>query len=95
MGCAQESLLHTAPRGEDLHFITDDKDFASPLPGSPFDSFLLSEWKTKKQGNLVAYPRLSEFFKAQFPEIKLGPYCRILVASAQPSGNLPNGSFLH
>lgn len=66
-----EALLESAPPGEELHFITDDRDFASPLGESEFNSFLLWEWREKKAADLQSYRRLSEFFKSKFPEIKL------------------------
>ena len=38
---------------------------------SAFDSFLMAEWAAKKLSGLLAYRRLSEFFKVKLPEIKL------------------------
>jgi predicted nucleic acid-binding protein len=66
-----EGLLEAVPKGEELNFVTDDRDFASPLDESTFDGFLMAEWTAKKLGGLLAYRRLSEFFKSKLPEIKL------------------------
>lgn len=66
-----EALLENVPAGQELHFITDDRDFASPLDQSGFNSFLLWEWKEKKASDLRPYRRLSEFFKSVFPQIEL------------------------
>lgn len=62
-----ESLLATIESKEDLIFISDDKDYASPLAEDEFDSFLIEEWTTTKQANVVFYRRLASFFKVYFP----------------------------
>lgn len=56
-----ESLLHTVPKKTDLHFVTDDKDYSSPVAEEDFSSFLSGEWKKKKQSKIVYYKRLSGF----------------------------------
>lgn len=66
-----ESLLTAVSAGEDLHFITDDKDFASPLDNQALNPFLLNEWGTAKDSNLWFYRSLSAFFKNHYPNIKL------------------------
>lgn len=66
-----ECLLDGTPVGEDLYFITGDKDFASPLNEDDFSDFLLNEWYNKKQTKINFYKRLSGFCKEQFPEIAI------------------------
>jgi predicted nucleic acid-binding protein len=66
-----ESLLATCPNGEDIYFITDDKDYFSEVREDRFSSFLLDEWHEKKKSNLVFLKRLSAFFKDNFPHIKM------------------------
>ena len=66
-----EVLLGVCREGEALYFVTDDKDYRSPLDENRFDAFLLDEWAKKKSSNLFFYNRLSAFFKEQFPDIKL------------------------
>jgi predicted nucleic acid-binding protein len=66
-----EALLATVPEKADLHFITDDKDYSSPLDEEDFSSFLMEEWATRKKSTLVYYKRISAFFKEHFPHIKL------------------------
>lgn len=66
-----ECLLDAVPDGEELHFITDDRDYASPLYRETFNEFLLDEWRARKGSDLVSYRRLSAFFAAKFPKIKL------------------------
>lgn len=66
-----ECLLDETPEGEDLYFITGDKDYCSALNDDEFSDFLLTEWSSKKQTKIYFYKRLSSFCKEQFPEIAL------------------------
>ncbi len=66
-----ETLLENVPDGEDIYFVTDDKDFTSPLDPNAFNAFLLEEWSETKDSNLIFYKSLSTFFKEHFPEISL------------------------
>jgi predicted nucleic acid-binding protein len=66
-----ESLLARVPEDETLHFVTGDKDYYSPIDDQRFDSFLMDEWTNDKGADLVPYKRLSSFFKAHFPDIRL------------------------
>jgi predicted nucleic acid-binding protein len=66
-----ECLLDNTPAGEDLYFITGDKDFASALNEDEFSDFLLNEWHDKKQTKINFYKRLSGFCKEQFPDIAI------------------------
>ena len=66
-----EALLKNVPVGENLHFITDDKDYRSIVDRNNFREFLSQEWTEKKRSQIVYYERLSLFFQAHFPNIKL------------------------
>jgi predicted nucleic acid-binding protein len=66
-----ECLLDGVPIGEDLYFITGDKDFASALNEDEFSDFLLNEWYDRKQTKINFYKRLSGFCKEQFPDIAI------------------------
>ena len=66
-----ETLLSEVKNQEDLFFISDDKDYKSPLDDSKFDSFLLQEWKEKKGSALFFYNQLSGFFRKHRTEIDL------------------------
>ena len=66
-----EALLGAVAPNEDLHFVTDDRDFASPLNDHSMNPFLLSEWRTAKSSSLWFYRSLSAFFKDHYPNIKL------------------------
>ncbi|WP_373541033.1 PIN domain-containing protein [Chamaesiphon sp.] len=66
-----ECLLDELPAGEDLYFVTGDKDYCSALNDDEFNDFLLNEWYDRKQTKIYFYKRLSSFCKEQFPEIAL------------------------
>jgi predicted nucleic acid-binding protein len=66
-----ECLIEELSAGEDLYFVTGDKDYCSALNDDEFSDFLLSEWYDKKQTKIHFYKRLSSFCKEQFPEITL------------------------
>ena len=66
-----EALLESVPNGENLYFLTDDKDYASPIDTNVFNTYLFQEWKTLKKSEIVFYRSLSEFFKEHFPKISL------------------------
>lgn len=66
-----EALLETVPDDEDLYFITDDKDYFSPLDAESMNPYLLHEWSENKFSALHTYKRLSSFFRDQFPDIEL------------------------
>ena len=66
-----ESLLGSVNVGNDLHFVTGDKDYRSILNADLFNSFLIDEWEEENESKVIFYSRLSEFFKDKYPEIKL------------------------
>jgi predicted nucleic acid-binding protein len=66
-----ECLLDELPQGEDLYFITGDKDYCSALNDDDFSDFLLTEWYEIKQTKIYFYKRLSSFCKEKFPEIAI------------------------
>jgi predicted nucleic acid-binding protein len=66
-----ESLLAAVPKREQLHFVTDDRDYVSALNETHFSHFLLQEWRKERKADLEFYARLSHFFKEHFPEIQL------------------------
>ncbi|WP_310430206.1 PIN domain-containing protein [Chamaesiphon sp. VAR_48_metabat_135_sub] len=66
-----ECLLAETADGEDLYFITGDKDYCSALNDDEFSDFLLTEWNNRKRTKIHFYKRLSSFCKEQFPNITL------------------------
>lgn len=84
-----EALLSEIPILEDLHFVTDDKDYFSNLNSNVFDNFLLKEWQRRNNSDLIYYKKLSEFFKENFPDINLSDELEkdILIQGLATSGN--------
>lgn len=66
-----QCLLSKGPNGSDLFLVSDDKDFRSKLKTDSFSEFLASEWLVAKKSRIIYYQRISEFFKENFPEIKI------------------------
>ncbi len=66
-----ECLLEELSVGEDLFFVTGDKDYCSALNDDDFSDFLQTEWFDRKQKPIHFYKRLSGFCKEQFPDIAL------------------------
>ncbi|MDZ4158180.1 MAG: PIN domain-containing protein, partial [Anaerolineaceae bacterium] len=66
-----EVLLQNVPNGEPLYFITDDKDYASPIDSNIFNAYLSQEWQDQKKSGVIYYKSLSGFFKEHFPKITL------------------------
>lgn len=66
-----ECLLDVIPSGEDLHFISSDKDYKSKLNDEQFNPFLVKEWTEKKNSNLLFYGKLVAFLNEHVDEIKL------------------------
>lgn len=66
-----ETLLSIIPKTKDLHFVSDDSDFSSPLDKNDFSDFLNNEWKNLKKSNLIFYNSFNQFLKTTFPEVKI------------------------
>ena len=66
-----EALLQKVDIGSDLHLVSGDSDYCSDLDDNRLDGFLAKEWETAKKAKVVFFKRLSAFFRAQFPEIRL------------------------
>ncbi len=65
------TMLSELEDNQDLFFISDDKDFKSPLDGSLLNSFLIEEWETKKKSKIFFYIKLSDFFGEHHKNIQL------------------------
>ena len=66
-----ECLLAEVPKGEDLHLVTRDRDFASRIDRSRLSPFLEEEWRERKGGRILFYTRLSAFCCDHLPEVRL------------------------
>ncbi|EIJ2221401.1 DUF4935 domain-containing protein [Vibrio cholerae] len=65
-----ESLLKAIPHGEDIHIISDDGDFYSPLDKNTLNEYLAHEWNRKKGSEAIIYKRLTTFISNNFPEAR-------------------------
>ena len=65
-----EILLEQVADSTDLHLISKDGDFGSPLLAAP-NGYLIDEWQTKKGGNLALHDQLKPFLAQHFPQIQL------------------------
>ena len=66
-----ECLLEEVPNGEDLHFISADKDYMSALSDDEFNPFLREEWKEKKASKIIFYKNLVSFLSNHVKGIQL------------------------
>jgi predicted nucleic acid-binding protein len=63
-------LLRAVPAETDLHLVSKDGDYASPLNPTAPNAFLLAEWQKKKQAELILHAELKPFLAQRFPKIK-------------------------
>lgn len=66
-----DALLENVPKGEDLHLVSGDSDYVAAIDADKFNAFLDDEWKEKKNSLIIFHKSLQEFFKANYPQIKL------------------------
>lgn len=66
-----ECLLSIVPDGEDLYFISADKDYKSDLFSDMLNSYLNLEWISRKQSNIYYYSNLVGFLSKHIKDIKL------------------------
>ncbi len=66
-----EALKEGVPANQDLYFITEDGDYLSPVKTVGFSQYLLNEWNRDKKSEIHFYSRISDFFRAHYPDVKL------------------------
>lgn len=66
-----ECLLSAINDGEDLYFISGDKDYKSTINPGMINPFLAAEWKEKKKSKIYFYTSLLSFLNEHFSDIKL------------------------
>lgn len=66
-----ECLLDKVPNGEDLYFISADKDYRSDIVDGAFNPFLTNEWGRKKNSKIHFYRGLVDFLNENIEDIKL------------------------
>jgi predicted nucleic acid-binding protein len=65
-----EHLLASVPNGSDVHIVSRDGDFASPLNKDAPRQFLFEEWKEKKNGKLNLHTDIRTFLQSSFAGIR-------------------------
>lgn len=66
-----ECLLDIIPEGQDLYFISADKDYRSLVSEGNMNPFLVQEWTKKKNSNIYFYSNLVGFLTEHVKEIQL------------------------
>jgi predicted nucleic acid-binding protein len=66
-----EILLRVVPDERDLHIVSRDGDYASPLDPVAPSGFLRAEWQKNKHAALFLHAELKPFLAEYFPNIKL------------------------
>lgn len=66
-----ECLLANVPNGEDLYFISADKDYCSELDDERIKDFLRLEWRRVKGSEIHYYKNLVPFLTENISDIKL------------------------
>ena len=66
-----ETLLMKVPNGEDLYFISSDKDYSSIFDEKQFHPFLAKEWEDKKNSKIIFFKSLVDFLKMHVQDIEL------------------------
>ncbi len=65
------SLLENVPNNEDLFFVSADRDYQSPANQNTMNIFLVKEWNTNKNSNLLYYTSLVQFLNEHVKDINL------------------------
>ena len=66
-----ECLLANVPNGEDLYFISADKDYCSDITDRRIKDFLRLEWRKAKGSEIHYYKNLVPFLTENISDIKL------------------------
>lgn len=65
------TLLEKVPSGEDLFFVSSDKDYRSTLNDHKLNNFLAHEWENTKKSQLFFYTSLTSFLNEHIKDIRL------------------------
>ncbi|WP_155976279.1 PIN domain-containing protein [Novispirillum itersonii] len=65
-----EALLANTEKGTELHIVSKDGDFKSPLNPIRPHVFLISEWRERKESEIRLHSELKPFLSSEFPDIK-------------------------
>jgi hypothetical protein len=64
-------LLKSIPEGNELFFISNDKDYRSVVNDERMNQFLIDEWKKIKKSDIYFYKSLTDFFNLHLKHIEL------------------------
>lgn len=59
-------LREAVPDGEDIHIVSADGDFYSPINREEISSYLANEWSDKKNGKVFGYRTLGKFVSQNY-----------------------------
>lgn len=84
-----ECLLENIPDGEDLYFISDDKDYCSEFCKDQFNIYLLTEWDSKNKSQIYFYRSLHDFLLKNYKDynITLEQYKENLISNLYESSS--------
>lgn len=57
---------------DELHFVSQDRDYCSPLDENRFNDFLIREYDHTNWGDIHFYKSLKSFLSKNFPEVEIG-----------------------
>ena len=66
-----ECLLENILDGEDLYFISDDKDYCSELCKDKFNIYLTTEWESIKKSQIYFYRSLHDFLLNKYKDYNI------------------------
>lgn len=89
-----EALLTHVPKGEDVHIVSADGDYRSPLGESQLREVLRDEWSSRHGGEARLYRTLGSFSKEHFPGIDLATDVPKLRAISELASS-PNFAYTH
>jgi predicted nucleic acid-binding protein len=87
-----EMLLRCVPDENDLHLVSKDGDFVSPLDPTTPNTFLSAEWREQKRAELLLHAELKPFLTRHFPKIHfaIDVEKRVAIDALKYSGNFAN-----
>jgi hypothetical protein len=88
-----EALLVNIPNGDDIHIVSADSDFRSPL-GEGLRQYLVDEWDEDHGGSAHLYRSLGAFSKEHFPALDLATDVPKLRAINELASS-PNFAYTH
>jgi rRNA-processing protein FCF1 len=82
-----ELLLQSCEAPCDLHIVTNDKDFLSPVSGLRLNEYLADEWRARCKGEVKVFSTLRDMLKAVAPDIQLSVAANTVPVAAKSQSN--------